>query len=264
MKTVIYFIITCLLFAACSKEQEQETIFQYGVLFQKNLEFMNMPRPDNSYNYPIYPDMEEWKKLETRQDMLDACQIPTSVLRKMSTQAIIQAIWEHPMLFDIFQRYQYQGDFESMFSTNNAYMELTNRSDAGAALNERLTVLNPLTTYPRFESQTLELLMSQPVFLAQLDNDRKMQIVKTAIEHDGLRQNAWEENSLANSLRPMTWLLIGRTMFAAGYIPLVEAANRNEQFKSFLEGKNYYSYMDGVYGDIPQQIIDFSKNYLNN
>jgi hypothetical protein len=263
MRNVSYFIITCLLFAACNSEQEQETIFHYGVLFQKNMEYMNMARPYDSYNYPVYPDMKEWEKLKTGQDMFDACQIPTSVLSKMSTQAVVQAIWEHPLLFQIFNRYIFQGDFESMFSNNNAYMELCNREDAGAALAERFTLVNPLTSSPRFEAQTLELLIAQPVFLAQLNDKEKTTIVELALRKNDLRKNTWEENSIANSLSPITWLLIGRIMQTADYAPFVEVVNGNEQLKSFLENKDYV-YMKEIYGDIPQQIIDFSKNYLNN
>jgi hypothetical protein len=265
MKAINCFLLISLFFSACSDEQEQETVFPYGALFQENLKCMNMPRPDDSYNYPVYPGMEEWAKFKTGQERLDACQIPTSTLEKMSTQAVVQAIWEHPLLLEIFHRYRYQGDFESMFSTNNAYMELAKRNDAGAALYERFLVVNPLTTYPGIEElKTLELLISQPVFIAQLDDDQKKNVVKTAIEHDGLRQQdaAWADNTFAGSLRVITWLLVGRTMFAAGYTPLIEAANGNEHLKAFLEHKDYL-YMKEEYGDIPQQIIELSNAYLN-
>jgi len=268
MKTVNCLLIICLLFSACSneqeqeqeqQEQEQETIFQYGVLFPENLEYMNMPRPDDSYNYPVYPGMEEWAKFETGQEMMDACQIPSRTVRNMSTQALIQAIWEHPLLFDTFTRYLYQRDFEAMFADNNAYMELCKRRDAADTLADRLIRVNPLT---RFESQTLELLMAQPVILAKLSDEERKKVVRDVLQKDDLRQKTWEDNSYAYGLKAITWLLIGRTMTTSGYVPFVRAVNENEDLKAFLKDTNY-TYMKEVYGNIPQLILHFCKYYLN-
>jgi len=54
-----------------------------------------MERPSDSYNYPVYPGMKEWGNFKTNKEMLEACQVPAKTLKKMSTQAVIQALWEH-------------------------------------------------------------------------------------------------------------------------------------------------------------------------
>lgn len=256
MKTIHCFLIVSLLFSACDNEQGQE--LENEELFQEGLECMNMPRPDDSYNYPVYPGMAEWAKFETGQEMVDACQIPTSFLAKMSTQALIQAIWEHPLLFDTFHRYLYQRDFESMFADNNAYMELCKRKDAADALVERLIRVNPLT---RFQSQTLELLIAQPVILSMLSDEARKKVVRDVLQKDDLRQKTWEENRAPHALRAITWLLIGRAMITADYAPFVKVVNENKELKAFLEDPNY-TYMKEVYGNIPPLILYFCKYYL--
>ncbi|MDR3226687.1 MAG: hypothetical protein LBT56_03340, partial [Prevotellaceae bacterium] len=153
MKTIkhIIFIIIGFSLISCEKNDiTTESEFKYEHLITAKLECMNMPRPSDSYNYPVYPGMPEWAEFETVEEMVEACQIPENTLKKMSTQAVIQAIWEYPFAFDVLQRYQYQFDFR-MFLENNAYNELTKRTDAGMALLERLTCINPLM--PRAEGE---------------------------------------------------------------------------------------------------------------
>jgi hypothetical protein len=38
---------------------------------------------------------------KTGKEMEDACQVPADVLKNMSTQAVIQAIWEYPFFMDV-------------------------------------------------------------------------------------------------------------------------------------------------------------------
>ena len=279
MKTINYILFfSCLLFIACkndlhNNDLHQNTAFPYKALYQENLGYMNMPRPADSYNYPVYPSMKEWEAFTTSQEMVDACQVPKTTLSKMSTQAVVQAIWEYPFLPDVLLRYEYQSDFEAMFSENNAYMELVKRKDAGTALFERLTLVNPLTPLPRLEAQVLEILISQTAFLSQLNDNDKKKIIEIAFANDDSRQSSPDSDSY-NYYRATTWLLIGRTMLAANYSPFAEAVKDNEQLKFFIEGwgseiggdsgKTGYVYMEPVYGDIPQSIINFGKNYLNN
>ena len=116
----------------------------YKSYIQDILDCMRMPRPKDSYNYPVYPGMAEWANFKTGAEMHEACQVPDDILKTMSTQAVLQAIWEYPLLSGVIHRYQYQLDFNSFASTNNAYNELISRTDAGMDLLERLLVLDPV------------------------------------------------------------------------------------------------------------------------
>ena len=42
--------------------------------------------------YPIQPGTEEWKKLETLQSKIAACEIPKETLHQMSTESLIEAV----------------------------------------------------------------------------------------------------------------------------------------------------------------------------
>jgi hypothetical protein len=262
---LINLILSCVLcfsFVACGSENMQESDneqsdFVYKDFITDQLACMNMPRPADSYNYPVYPGMEEWSSFKTGKEMQDACQIPVEVLKSMSTQAVIQAIWEYPFFIDVIHRNEYQFDFEGVFGNNNAYLELTQRQDAGLMLLERLQNVDPVYSDRLFEPYALEILMSQEVFLVQLeDNDRK-KIIEVTLKNDDLRKH-----SGINSFRSTAWLLLGRTLFACNYAPFLQETDRNQQLKSFLEDKMHV-YLEEETDAIPSFIMECARNLFN-
>ena len=281
MKNVIYLLFSCMFFAVCnccSKDSSQE---EWD--FREFREFKEFPRPTDTYDYPILPGSDEWAQFMTGREMKEACQIPTEIVSKMSTQALIQSLWEHPFSPDpFFLRGEFVSDLELCFFNNNAFVELTKRQDAGEALFERLSVCYPVTDYlpdslitteyihKLIEAHFMELLMLQTVFLSQLNDNTKVNLVKIALLNDSLKQNG------AGRYRPVSWVLIGRTMVSAGYGPfIIKAVKSNEQMQYFLDGWKPYSYNGmemriGYYYDefgdnaIQQDIINFGISYINN
>ena len=220
-------------------------------------EYMEMSRPEDAYNYPVYPGTEEWANLKNGQEMKDACQVPVSVLKKQSTQAVIQALWDYPLLFETLHRYEYQLDFESFFLDNNAYKELLSRKDAGRCLFDRYISLVPDA---RYKISALELLISQEKILSQLDDIEKKALIKEVFEKDAIQQ---DDPQLANRMfRSTMWLLCGKVLLAAKYTPFIELADSNENLKEFLYSDSYV-YMKQVYEDIPQIIINHCDHFTN-
>ena len=231
MKTKFYFICFSLIVVSCNSDLNEEIPYYLDCL-----ECMEMPRPDDSYNYKVYPGMEEWGSISTGEEKSNALQIPTSTLKKMSTQAIIQSIWEHPLLQGLLFYYndQYQKDFESLFLKNNAYIELEKRKDAGEELLYRYNFIKPVSSNsPCLESKLFELMLSQSVFLSQLDVNSKRKIIEIAFIHDDEMQN---QSTWSQLHRPITWLLIGRTLFTTDYAPFMEAVKSNAELEIFLNG----------------------------
>jgi len=70
MKYLSYFFLILAFFVACSGGADVQdppcdfinasSLCEWS---QPTWECMNMSRPDDSYNYPLCPDMEEWKSL---------------------------------------------------------------------------------------------------------------------------------------------------------------------------------------------------------
>lgn len=258
MKTLHYFIIICFIFASCNKEYDKSSLREE--MLEVNENCMNMPRPVDSYDYPILPGSKEWASFTTGEEMREACQVPVSVLEKMSTHAVIQAILEHPQLFLLFHRYEYQLDLR-MVASSNAYSELAERKDAVAALSERLFLANPLTKGSERVSMTLELLISQYVFLSQMNLTEMKKIVEVSLKNDNLRQKHFKLPPLQYD-RLIALLLIGKIMVAAEYADFLDAVNSNDELKDFLDLEIYCYLIHERNAGIPKIITNFGKKFL--
>lgn len=107
MKKFYFFIILLPLLFSCNNEDNNFNSFpelnneQYSYYVAEALDAMNMPRPEGSYNYPCLPGMPSWEKLKSGEEMDLACHVPDDILKKQTTQAVIQAMWEHPNFKDL-------------------------------------------------------------------------------------------------------------------------------------------------------------------
>ena len=132
MKKYSYLLI-CLFFSACNGEKDIDEkdngFLSYFIQTCPGcLECMNMERPADSYNYPVYPGTEEWILLTSHLEKMEVYQVPVDVLKKMSTHAVIQAILEHFGFRDMVilrSDRRFQLGFDNYFSTNNAFLEFT-------------------------------------------------------------------------------------------------------------------------------------------
>jgi len=145
-----------------------------------------------------------------------------------------------------------------------------------------LTYVNPIPQYILgYESQGLEWLMAQSVFLSQLNKNQKQKLVEICLTNDELRRKdpLWEEVFTLRDLRVTALVLIGRTMLVARYTPFEKEVNDYEELKFFLDGwrigrdesiiyeygkKVPYSYHYMVWGEtiIPTLIIIHAKNFI--
>ena len=233
----------------------------------------NGKRPVDSYNYPVRPGMPEWANLKTGAEQEAACQVPKNILENMTTQAIVQSILEHPLFtFFLFTTEYYKAVFDDQLYRNNACMELLLRKDGGKSLLERYILSDPLselTSVLKFESQMLELFLTQTVFLSQLNDCEKKEIVKTAFNKYDVRHKEWYDPNqsdlyLDKSNFTVT-LLIGNVIHAANYTRFCNEVEKNDELRAFLVGKYStnlgYFYSSKAKTLIPM-ILDFGKSYL--
>lgn len=205
---------------SCDKENEVPADQQYLALIQGKLQSMNMPRPEGSYNYPIYLGMKGWDALKTTADKVNACQIPPEILDSMSTQAVIQAIWEHPLLVDIVKEGNYQSGFDAVIAKTNAYKVLLTRRDSGRCLWERYVSVRSVDG-EEFLPDALEVLFSQPDILYRLCYPERIELAKLLLEKK-------------DPTKISTLFLLGRIMKDVYFLPLMDAIHMDEKIGTFL------------------------------
>ena len=248
MKNLSYFFVICFIFTSCNKGKEpifQEEPCPYieDERIQPLLDCMNMPRPEDSYCYPCQEATSYREECCYCQAEDDAYfQIPISILEKMSTQAVIQALWEHPKFTYMIDWWSYQWALEKEFSNNNAYTELMKRPDAAVTLLERLVLVDCLRT--KLVS-ALEIIMAQPIFLSQLNDEDKRRIVEITLQKIDFYNDYFNCDDCVFCYT--NFILLGRTMLSAGYAPFIEAVNDDEELKYFLEGWKHCSDDNDIY-----------------
>jgi hypothetical protein len=83
-----------------------------------------------AWDYPVKPGTEEWKKLESNEAMVVACQIPATVLQDISTSDLMNLCLQYPLLYDVFAFNNINAGLDKLFSDFNGIRELSQRKDA--------------------------------------------------------------------------------------------------------------------------------------
>lgn len=84
----------------------------------------------DSYQYPIVPGMEEWKKLKSLQEKIEVCHIPEDVLTNMTTEALIETVLNYPLAINIVAYDTPQIGLKEVTKYFNGLQELSTRVDA--------------------------------------------------------------------------------------------------------------------------------------
>ncbi len=266
--TVIQLLIflSAILFSGCKKD-----VIDNEVCCAKNLRllnsYMNMQRPSDSYNYPICPCMKSWKELISNSDKIKACEIPPETLKNISTQAVIQALWEYPFFTDFLILVSEAGtrdlqkDMTNSISKNNAYKELLLRKDAGISLLERYKLVNPIAKEHRYHPLFLELLLTQTEFLQQLTNKEKKRLITTVLNKNKQRIASGMSENI--NIESVSSLLITRTMQSATYTPFITDINNNGKFKRYIKS-GFFNGTDEDCTKLKEQIVEYGKKFIDN
>jgi len=227
------------------------------------VEWTNMERPADSYNYPVYPCMDEWQELDYMEQRA-ACQIPEETVKNLSTQALIQAFWEYPF-FDFLpgglrsdQKTAIE-DLDKYFST--AYNELKARQNAGILMKERYLLLDPmrLAIGHGVYMTSLETLISQPCFISQMPLADKKELFAAVLYKDDLWQN---DPYFAGGNRLIPYILMGRIMEQGEYEPFLSELSTNSMIEDLIHSN--YRFAVGQDEELISLIKNHAQGFLEN
>jgi hypothetical protein len=97
----------------------------------------------DAYDFPIKPGTDAWRAFNSHQEMLNACQIPESILQNMSTSGLVETVMNYPLLSDMLAFDNIQEGFNSVASSFNGLSTLLQRNDAGTVLLTKYRVMDP-------------------------------------------------------------------------------------------------------------------------
>lgn len=118
-------------------------------------------RNDNTpYVFPIVPGSSEWESFGTKQEMVDVCQIPVEKLNNMTTEALLETVFNYPLLLDYMLFDSYEDAFNVMSRDFNGFNELLAREDVTEVILEKYSKTNVVTAMMAEEVEPKEFFAS--------------------------------------------------------------------------------------------------------
>ncbi|MBT2287412.1 hypothetical protein J7E78_28385 [Paenibacillus polymyxa] len=112
------------------------------------------------FEYKITPSDQEWAKLSNKQEMLDATRIPIDVLKKMTTEEVVNAVINYPLVINIYAYDSYEAGLKALAEDSDAFRELLTRPDAGNELLDELQFQKTFSSDSSLEELTLSVLLT--------------------------------------------------------------------------------------------------------
>ena len=144
---------------------------------------------EGNYIFPINTDSSQWKNMKSHIEMIQACNVPDGILRKSSTDELLELVLSYPILCDIFA---YNDNFEGVCALArqfNAFGELLQRNDIATVvfnryLNQNIYSINS-DSEKGFsmvsETVVLETILAQKDIISDL-TDNEQQVLLDELE----------------------------------------------------------------------------------
>lgn len=131
----------------------------------------------DDYEYKITSESVEWKAFRSHDEMVAACQIADNEIKEMSTDMLVSAYLNYPLLGDMYAYSTIEAGFTALRKQCNALDELLKREDIGEALLSRyknielcdLNSSNDVSFNDFFAPSALEILAAQPEIINNTD-----------------------------------------------------------------------------------------------
>jgi hypothetical protein len=169
------------------------------------------------WDYPIKPGMKEWAAFETSEQMVKVCQIPQDVLNAISTKDLIKVCLNYPLFNDYSASNDERKGINLIISQFNGLQELSRRKDMAKELikaYDNYPVLSHVPKDPASEDYNilrqafLELILSDSLFLNQINNDNLELLRKVAVNKYADKLNNSEVYSLYSIKKTMLLIAV--------------------------------------------------------
>lgn len=210
---------------------------------------------ETSYDFPIKPGMPEWKELKSYPEILEAIQVPKSILDNMSTIGLVETILRYPDNINILAHRNYQEGFDIVVKRFNGYKELITRVDAGTTLiglYKQFTPSSDITLSAEsdlpsvFDYLNIELLLAQHEIIDKLSKDEMIELCDIAIDKYESKKNY--NVKYGNLTKLSSSLIIVRTISKLDDKDLNQLILKNSQLQQFAEDGRFIdvSLMDNL------------------
>ena len=143
------------------------------------------------YDFPIKPGSDEWRKFQSGMEMVQACQLPQDIMRKLSTEALARTCLSYPLIGNIYAYEDLQTGLRRIIAEFNGLQELLLRDDAGSELMKFYSEMKPSNLNQNwsllekgefsFDFLTIEMLLAQNEIINTLSKEQRKQLVSDGL-----------------------------------------------------------------------------------
>jgi hypothetical protein len=209
------------------------------------------PQITDEYIYPVQPGTPEWAKLESHSEMLDAIQIPDSVLNAITTWGLVESCFKYPLYGDYSAFNNQPSYINDLVTTNSGFKELLSREDA------LLIVLYfyrhwDVNLFPNFLKRNfIELTIGCDAFLSKLNERQLLYLISVALDK---RIN--QDEIYASSIPPYSFFVMANSMIHYGYKPFIDYCSLD---KDPITNGNFFWRINSSC----EKIEEYSRRLLN-
>jgi uncharacterized protein YxeA len=124
----------------------------------------------SSYEYKVTPGDKEWAEFTSTEQMLDATQIPSDVLNQMTTEELVDAVLDFPLIINIYAYDSYEDGLKALAKDSDAFNEILKRPDAGEKLLNKLTASQTMKSEDSLQQLTLSVLLTENTIWESVEN----------------------------------------------------------------------------------------------
>lgn len=223
--------------------------------------------PPDTYKYPIVPGTPEWATLRTGEARWQACQIPDSILAKMSTEGLVQSWLNLPVINELWVTNSIQQTMEYFMLNFSGLKEVVKRDEAGDKLFKRYKSMKPecITIFNNdidkgnfiLSFSEIGLVLAQDTILNKMTLGKKKILVAEALE------KYYKQSDYSNDYGrfPMEhcWFICAKVMMNCRYQPFINELNNNLLW--FIKNAQFYIPVDDYTPEI-KIIISNSVNFI--
>jgi hypothetical protein len=147
----------------------------------------------SGYDFPVKPGTAEWINLGTMEERVKACQISDDILKKMSTDELIETVLDYPYMGDLYAFNSYNIGFDVVTERFNGMRELLSRNDLAAKLllkyqnTDIIRDVKDITNKKILDLDYIETLLDREKILSKFSKEQLKDLVKEKAQKNKLR-----------------------------------------------------------------------------
>ena len=214
----------------------------------------NIVKPEaiDEYIFPVRPGTPEWATFTSHDEMLQAVELPDSVLQNISTWGLVMTCFNYPLSGDCSAHNNQVAYMNDLSQTFNGLKELFTREDVSAILLYNYRYLD-FSLYPSFmDRHFIELLIGCDAYVSRLDKRQLQYLVSVAIE-----KAKYQGEHFDSSFPPYSYFIMANAMIHYDYKPFINYCSTN------TENSSTEIFLWGINAQV-EQIEKYAEAFVNN